>query len=432
MYTLIIFAITIGILIFVHEFGHFIAARLGKIRVLRFSLGFGPKLVGKKIGDTEYQISTLPFGGYVKMAGESPQEEVTGAPDEFASKSVGTRAFVVLSGPLMNILLAFLIMPLVFMIGIKSPAYLEKPPVAGWVDRDSPAYRAGVRTGDYIIEVEGQKIDNWNSLAVVFSTHPYLGIKVKVKRDGTIKEIFIPRISKNTRIQGYGGIYPPISPLIGQVRKGYPAEKAGFKPGDLIVAVDNIPMHSWHQVSAYIRSHVGKDVDVTVKRGEKTLHLHVRPVLDKELGYGVIGIINKPEVIVKKYGLIDSIKAGMSRMVGLTYLTFDIIKRLFTFNLSIKALGGPIMIAKLTGEAAQSGMADLLAFLAFMSLQLGILNLLPIPVLDGGWLVFLLIEKIKGSPLSRKTMEVAQTIGFALLITLMIIVSYNDILRVFR
>ena len=432
MYTFIVFVITIGILIFVHEFGHFIAARLGKIKVLRFSLGFGPKLVGKKVGDTEYQISALPFGGYVKMAGESPQEEATGAPDEFASKSVSTRAFVVLSGPLMNILLAFIIMPLVFMIGIKTPAYLEKSPVVGWVDRGSPAEKAGIRTGDYIIEVEGQKIENWNSLVVILSTHPSLGIKLKVKRDGTVKEIFLPRASKNIKAQGYAGIYPPISPRIGQVRKGYPAEKAGFKPGDLIVAVDNISMHSWHQVSAYIRSHVGKDVDVAVKRGDKILHLQVRPVMDKELGYGVIGIVNRPEVIVKKYGLIDSIKAGMSRMVGLTYLTFDIIKRLFTMNLSIKALGGPIMIAKLTGEAAHSGMADLMAFLAFMSLQLGVLNLLPIPVLDGGWLLFLLIEKIKGSPISRKTMEVAQTIGFALLITLMIIVSYNDILRVFR
>ena len=185
-------------------------------------------------------------------------------------------------------------------------------------------------------------------------------------------------------------------------------------------------------MSSYIRSHVEKEIAVAVMRGDEKMIVTVRPIKDQTGGYGVIGIINRQETVVKKFGIIESIRHGMSRMYELTVLTFDVLKRLFSFNLSIETLGGPIMIAKLTGEAAQSGISDLIAFVAFMSLQLGILNLLPIPVLDGGWVIFLLIEKIKGSPLSKKTMEVAQTVGFALLITLIIIVSYNDILRVFK
>ena len=177
---------------------------------------------------------------------------------------------------------------------------------------------------------------------------------------------------------------------------------------------------------------VGKDIEFEVKRGEQEIKAKVRPVKDEAAGYGVIGIINRQETVTKKFDVIESIEHGMLRSIELTKLTFDVLKRLVSLNLSIESLGGPIMIAKLTGEAAQSGVSDLLAFMAFMSLQLGILNLLPIPVLDGGWVVFLIIEKIKGSPLSKRAMEVTQTVGFALLITLIVIVSYNDIMRVFR
>lgn len=432
MYTLVIFIVCIGILIFVHEFGHFIAARIGGIRVLKFSLGFGPRLIGRKIGDTEYLISALPLGGYVKMAGENATEETSMAPDEFSSKNVSTRAFVVLSGPLMNIIIAFLLMPLVFFVGIKMPAYLEKPPVVGWVEEGSPADVAGIEMGDSIIEVEGKSIDNWNSLVTALTTHPMLGISMKIQRDGVTKDVFLERLTESQYGNGYAGIFPPMPPVIGKVKSGYPAERAGIRDRDIIVAMDGIPVKSWYQVSSYIRAHVDQYIDITVKRGEETITLPVKPVLEEAVGYGVIGIINQQKTIIKKYGFLESVRYGFSRMLELTALTFDVLKRLVSLNLSIEALGGPIMIAKLTGEAAQSGLSDLLAFLAFMSLQLGILNLIPVPVLDGGWIVFLIIEKIKGSPLSRKTMEVAQTIGFALLITLIIIVSYNDILRVFR
>jgi len=432
MYTIIIFTICLGILIFVHEFGHFIMARLKGIRVLKFSLGFGPKIIGKKVGDTEYVISALPLGGYVKMAGEN-LEEATMAPDEFPSKSVGDRASVVLAGPVMNIIIAFLLMPLVFLIGIKMPAFLEKSPVVAWIEEGSPAQVAGILVGDRIIKIDGKPMSNWEDVTTVISTRPELGIKLEVERGDSVQEAVLKSNDKGSKPgSGYAGMLPDMPAVIGKVSKGYPAERAGFRAGDRIVEVDNNAVVNWYQVSSYIRSNAGKELTLTVKRDEQKVTAKVTPVKDETAGHGIIGIMNRQETIVRKFGLIDSVKHGISKALELTLLTVDVLKRLVSLNISIETLGGPIMIAKLTGEAAQSGFTDLIAFLAFLSLQLGVLNLLPIPVLDGGWVVFLIIEKIKGSPLNRKTMEVAQTVGFALLIMLIIIVSYNDILRVFR
>ena len=433
MYTLVIFIVCIGILIFVHELGHFVAARMKGIRVLKFSLGFGPKIIGKKVGENEYQISALPLGGYVKMAGEDITGETATGPDEFSSKSVLDRATVVLAGPIMNIIIAFLFMPLVFFIGIKMPAFLEEIPIVGLVEEGSPAEIGGIQTGDRIVQISSSPVSSWNDVATTLSLRPELGIKIEVEREKEIKEVFLEKGTGTPYSgSGYAGILPDIPTVIGKVNKGYPADQAGLREGDRIVEIDGTPVGNWYQVSSYIRSHVEKEIAVAVMRGDEKIIVTVRPIKDRTGGYGVIGIINRQETVVKKFGIIESIGHGMSRMYELTVLTFDVLKRLFSFNLSIETLGGPIMIAKLTGEAAQSGISDLIAFVAFMSLQLGILNLLPIPVLDGGWVIFLLIEKIKGSPLSKKTMEVAQTIGFALLITLIIIVSYNDILRVFK
>ncbi len=432
MYTVIIFTICLGILIFVHEFGHFIMARLKGIRVLKFSLGFGPKIVGRKVGDTEYLISALPLGGYVKMAGEN-LEEATMAPDEFPAKSVGARASVVLAGPVMNIVIAFLLMPLVYLIGITMPAYLEKSPVVAWLEEGSPAQVAGIMAGDRIVRIDGRPMSDWEDVATVISTKPELGLKVDVDRAGNVHDVLLKRDGAvRGGGSGFAGMLPDMPAIIGKVSKGYPAERAGLMAGDTIVEINSDPVFNWYQVSSFIRSSAGKELALTVKRGDDRITAKVTPVKDKAAGYGIIGIMNQQESIVRKFGFSDSIKHGLSKALELTMLTFDVLKRLVSMNISIETLGGPIMIAKLTGEAAQSGFSDLIAFLAFLSLQLGILNLLPIPVLDGGWVVFLIIEKIKGSPLSRKTMEVAQTVGFALLILLIIIVSYNDILRILK
>lgn len=437
MYTIVVFTIVIGILIFVHEFGHFIAARLNGIRVEKFSLGFGPKIIGKKIGETEYLISAVPLGGYVKMAG---QEDIPGQDvekettnEDFSAKTVLQRASVVLAGPFMNIVLAFVLMPLVFFIGVNLPSFIEEKPVIGWIEKDSPALAGGFQVGDKILRINKKEVSDWDDTITIITTHPELGMKVDVERAGEIKELSLIKDKESKYAgPGYAGILPEMAAIVGRVNSGYPAEKAGLKTGDRIIEIDESPVVSWYQVSAYIRSHVGQKIEIEVKRGEEKFKTTVTPVKDKAAGYGVIGIINRQETVIRKFDFFESIEHGFERSIELTLLTFDVLKRLVTLNLSIESLGGPIMIAKLTGEAAQTGISDLLAFMAFMSLQLGVLNLLPIPVLDGGWVVFLIIEKIKGSPLNKRTMEITQTAGFALLITLIVIVSYNDIMRVFK
>ncbi len=360
-------------------------------------------------------------------------EETTMAPDEFPSKTVSERASVVLAGPIMNIIVAFLLMPMVFFIGIKIPAFLDEPPMVAWVEEGSPAETSGIQVGDRILKMNGKSVFNWEEVITIISTRPELGIKIDVERDGATKELFLKTVEPPAkRVGGYAGMLPDIPPIIEKVNKGYPADKAGFKENDRIVEIDGNLIVNWYQVSSHIRSHAGREITVTVERDNEAVSINVTPVENEAAGYGIIGIVNKQKTILKKFGVIDSIKHGMLKAYELTLLTFNVLSRLLTLNISLETLGGPIMIAKLTGEAAQSGLSDLIAFMAFLSLQLGILNLLPIPVLDGGWVVFLIIEKIKGSPLNKKTMEIAQTIGFALLITLILIVSYNDILRVIK
>lgn len=430
--TIIAFVIALGILIFVHELGHFLVARRQGIKVLKFSLGFGPKLFGKKVGDTEYQISAIPLGGYVKMAGENPFEDTHQSPDEFASKTVFQRATVVLAGPMMNVVLAFLLMPLVYLIGTHIPAYLDTVPVVGWVEEGSPAEQAGILQGDRVLKVDGKKVKNWEQMLTQVATRPDQDVPLEVERGGaaTLRTIR-PKIDAATGA-GISGMLPEMPPVIAKVNPGYPAGVAGFKAGDRIVSLDGKPVGHWYQVSQYIRPRVDQPIRFGVERGGTVQELQVTPIKDAASGFGVIGVVNLQNMVEKRFGLVESVQKGLGRMAELTGLTFNVLQQLFSFNVSIKTLGGPIMIAQLTGEAAHSGAADFIALLAFLSLQLGILNLLPIPVLDGGWLLFLVIESIKGSPLNRKTMEVAQTVGFALLITMIVVVSYNDLMRIWK
>ena len=433
--TIIAFVVAIGILIFVHELGHFILARRQGIRVLTFSLGFGPKLIGKTIGDTEYVISAIPLGGYVKMAGESPFEEREKKPDEFASKTVFQRAKVVLAGPMMNVVLAFLLMPLVFLIGTKVPAYLDAPPVVGWVDPGSPGLEAGVVLGDKVLKVDGKAVGSWERLLTLLASRPDQEVPIEVERAGSVLSLTVKPKADPATGAGISGLMPPMSTAISKVNPGFPAGEGGIQSGDRIVSLDGEPVEHWVQVSQYIRPRAGQAIRVGVER--KGMNgmvevMTVTPVKDEISGFGVIGVVNFQEMVERKFGPVEAVQKGIARMAELTGLTFDVLRQLFSFNVSIKTLGGPIMIAQLSGEAASSGAGDFIALMAFLSLQLGILNLLPIPVLDGGWLVFLLIEAIKGSPLNQRSMEVAQTVGFALLITLIVVVSYNDLMRILR
>jgi regulator of sigma E protease len=423
--TFVYFLIVIGILVFVHEFGHFIMAKRAGVRIEKFSLGMGPKLFGFKKGDTEYVLSVLPLGGYVKMAGENPDEEPTGAPDEFQSKTVWQRAKIAVTGPLTNIVLAFVIMPFVFMVG----TYSEGPARVGYVEKGSPAERAGFISGDVIEEINGRGISDWTKALTLIAVNPDTDVKVIVERQGEKKALTLrPELATELKI-GTSGLVPDIPAEIGRLKPGFPAEQAGVMVSDKIIAVDGKTIYHWNQFSALVRDSKGSKLTLTLERNGKRIEKIVTPKEDS--GRQVIGVEPVMRLVFKKHGFSESLRLGFDKTIESVDLTFITLKKLITFNLSIKTLGGPVMIAQMSGQAAAAGLSAFLSLLAMISISLGVLNLLPIPVLDGGMILFLMIEAVRKKPLSRKVMEVSQSIGAGLLITLIVVVSYNDIMRMF-
>lgn len=423
--TLIYFLIVIGILVFVHELGHFIMAKRAGVRVEKFSLGMGPKVFGYKKGDTEYVLSALPLGGYVKMAGENPDEAPTGATDEFQSKTVWQRAKIAATGPLTNIVLAFLVMPLVFMVG----TYTLGAARVGYVEKGSPAEEAGFLVGDTIERVNGRSVVDWEKAEMLIAVNPDTDIPVTIERNQERKTLSLrPKLDQERKI-GVSGLYPDFPAEIGGVMAGLPAEKAGIKINDKIAEVDGKTVYYWNQFSAAVKKSEGKKLTLTLEREGKPLQVAVTPI-EKDGKY-VIGVEPLMRLVFKQYGFMDSVRLGFNKTIEYIDLTFVTLKKLLTLNLSIKTLGGPVMIAQMSGKAAAAGLSSFLSLLAMISISLGILNLLPIPVLDGGLLLFLAIEAIRKKPLSQKVMEVSQNIGAAVLISLIVVVSYNDVMRMF-
>jgi regulator of sigma E protease len=423
--TLIYFLIVIGILVFVHEFGHFIMAKRAGVRVEKFSLGMGPKLFGYKKGDTDYIISALPLGGYVKMAGENPDEEPTGAADEFQSKTVWQRAKIAAAGSLTNIAVAFLLMPLVFMVG----TYAEGPAKVGFVERGSPAEKSGFQAGDVIEEINGRRISDWTKALTLIAVNPDTDVAVTLDRNGEKKVLSLrPEAVSELRI-GSSGLMPDMPAEVGRLRPGLPAEKAGLKVNDKILAVNGRTVYHWNQFSLMVKESEGKDLVILIEREGKRSEKTIKPIMDG--GRFVIGVEPAVRLVFKKYGFFEAVQMGFSKTFETADLTFITLRKLFTFSLSIKTLGGPVMIAQMSGQAAAAGFSAFIALMATISLSLGMLNLLPIPVLDGGMLLFLAIEAVRKKPLSQRVMEISQGIGAALLITLIAVVSYNDVMRLF-
>jgi regulator of sigma E protease len=429
MMTFGVFILVLGILVFIHELGHFVFAKRVGVRIETFSLGFGPRLVGWKRGETDYRISAVPLGGYVKMTGEDPKEEDAAREDSFAKKPVAARMKIVLAGPLMNLLLPLLLMPLVYLVGIEQPAYLDEPAVVGWIEQGTPAAEAGLQPGDRIVRIEQEEITTWEKAQILFASNPNRALRVEFLRDGEPRQAEITPASSGYE-GGTTGLEHERPALIGGVSPGMPAETAGLQAGDQIVAIDGTPIRYWGEMAEIIRAHPEDALAIELKRGEESLAVTVSPILDTETGSGLLGIAYQERSVFKRYGLWKSLKNGI-RDVGRSFvLTFYVLGKLVTGGLSIKTLGGPILIAKMTGDAARVGLSSLISFVAFLSLQLGILNLLPIPVLDGGHVAFLTLESLLRRPVDIRIREAAQQVGFVLLLVFILIISYNDIRRV--
>ncbi|MCC6272251.1 MAG: RIP metalloprotease RseP [Deltaproteobacteria bacterium] len=435
--TILYFIVVLGLLIFIHELGQFLVAKFSGIRVERFSLGFGPH-IGFKVGETEYCLSLLPLGGYVKMSGQEDFEEgeivPLDDPRAFSSKSLWTRMKVVLAGPGMNLVLPFILMPIVFMIGRQEPKYLSQPPQVLGVQTDSSAAKAGVEKGDLILAVNGKPAASWDQVMREISKPAGAEVKLQLKRGDQTLEKAATLQALEGGMGGYLGLEPvffvDVEPLIGAFTPDSPAHAAGMKAGDKVVAINGAPVADWNAMADLVNQSKGKESRFTVERAGEKVELKISPIFNPNLNKYVIGVAkaSNPDNFVKRqYGLGEAFQKGVKENLMLFGMTFKVLKDLVTLKASYKELGGPVRIAQISAKAAQQGLGNFLYLLAFLSIQLGVLNLLPIPVLDGGHLLFMAYEGIAGKALSMRKRLIAQQVGMFMLLTLMVVVTVNDI-----
>ncbi|MCY4659415.1 MAG: RIP metalloprotease RseP [Acidobacteria bacterium] len=429
MTSLLAFLFVLGVLVFVHEFGHFAMARRLGIRVLTFSLGFGPKLLKFRRGDTEYCVSAIPLGGYVKMAGESPEDRRTGAGDEFMSKSKWERFLVLVMGPAMNVVLAVLVMWLVLYQGAEVPAYEQQPPVVGRVVEDSPAERAGIAVGERIVSVAGRVVDTWDALFVAVLPQAEREIPVVV-RDAASRErtLHIVPDARTDFAMGDLGVGPEMRAQIVDVAPGDPADRAGIAAGDVILEIDGEPV-AGDELVERISGNAGTPLAMTLRRGEGLERVTVTPVARGDRA--VIGVgFSEFEFRIVEPGLIEAFGMSLERNYEWSGLIFQTLWGLITAETSPRQLVGPVGIAQLSGGAAQVGWVALFSLMAMISLNLGILNLLPIPVLDGGHIFIMAMEGVTRRDFSMRVKERMLMAGLVVLMMLMVTVIYNDLTRI--
>ena len=418
------FVFALGVIIFVHEAGHLVMAKLFKTRVLAFSLGFGKKIWGFTRGETEYKVSMIPLGGYVRLGGEDPGE-ASEDPRDFLNKPRWQRILIYLAGPAMNVLLAIILIAVVLMIGIEVISLREIPPVIGQVVEGSPAAQAGIQAGDEVAMVNGDEVENWDEIHFAVLTSPEKPMDLQIRR-GTEQLMIRLTPTKLPKYEiGDAGLIPTILPRVAQVVDGSPAEEAGFEPGDEIVAVDGRSLSKWTEFVEHIESHPDEAVEVEVHRKRDRIVLVVTP--GNEAGVGKIGV--RPGYF-QRLGPVDAVVESVRFNWDMTRQTFSVLGKIFTRQLAAKsALAGPIEIAALSGAAARSGFKHLLQLMGLISISIAILNLLPIPVLDGGQITILLIESVFRRDLSLQVKERINQVGVVLIVALMVVVLWFDLVK---
>lgn len=439
---IVIALVVLGVLIFIHELGHFLFAKWCGVYVEKFSLGFGPKLIGKKIGETEYCLSAFPLGGYVKMYGEDEEDtdsnDISKVGRAFTDKKTWQRALIVFAGPLFNILLAVVVFWGLFMTGF--PDYEA---IVGEVKSGSVAEISGIKSGDKIVAVDDKNVRSWGEFQSIISENPNKSISITLD-DGrkipvTISESQAKDVFGDTEVVGDIGVSLLIPAIIGSVQEGSPAEIGGLKSGDKIVSINNENIVGWNNSASYIRERPEELLTFNILRNNENITLQITPKLNEinneqgeKISVGLVGITPKEGSVLVNYGFIDSMIKGFEKSWEFTALVFESFAKLIQRAVPADSLGGPIMIVQMTATSAESGMAALLTFMAIISLNLAIFNLLPIPVLDGGHLLIMAIESITRRKLSERIIGGFQRVGFALLMALMVFAFYNDIARFFK
>lgn len=447
-YTIIAFVIALGVLITFHEFGHYLVARWCGVKVLRFCIGFGQPLFRKRWGkdQTEWVIAAIPLGGYVKMLDETEGRVAhEDLPRAFNRQSVGRRFAIVAAGPIANFLLAVVLYWWLFMLGVSG-----MKPVLGPVEQGSVAAQAKFEAGETIVSIENEPIASWQDarwmlLRLAIAQSANVSVRT-VDKTGALhsRQLNLSQIDPNELNQNFPGVIgftshqPHIKPVIGQVIADSVAERAGLLTGDEIIAVNDVETESWMDFVQHVRGNPGRSLTLEILRNGRLMQLAVTPEFSTEQGksigkIGVAPVIDQAEfddlLVTVKYPADAAWRKAMEKTWETTVLTLQMLGKMITGDVSWKNISGPITIADHAGQSAQMGLVSYLAFLALISVSIGVLNLLPIPILDGGHLMFYLIEIVKGSPLSEDAMLIGQKIGLVMLLTLMLFAIFNDISR---
>lgn len=479
--SIVVALLVLGVIIVIHELGHFLVAKFFKIKVEVFSVGFGPRLIGFRKGETDYRISAFPLGGYVKMAGETPMDTITGEAYEFLSKPKWQRFLVAAAGPAMNVILAVALITGLYIYGTDVPEFLIGEAVINVVEPGSPADRAGIKPGDQIVSFDGKEKPDWQDVQNAVLTSPGRPLPIVVERSGKRLELTVTPDRKGREEAGDVGMFPVIRTLVQDVQPKSPALRAGVKPGDEIIRVNGVDLRtSGRSLQQTIQQITEKTFPITVLRdgdaaqsapaaeppqggffssawngllhmlGRNTVAVDAisRPLGDthavaadrrKEVelqvtpelrdGRRMIGIgIQYPSVHVK-LGVVNAFKKSVQSNWDNAALIFQVIGRLLRREASLKQLDGPVGIVAVSGQAYAAGFATLLTFMALISLNLGVLNILPIPILDGGVILLLIIESLMGRDLSLRMKERIVQASFVFLLMLTVIVLYNDVVK---
>jgi len=425
----------LGLMVLVHEWGHFIVAKLLGVRVDVFSIGFGPRLFGWRRGPTDYRVSVLPLGGYVRMAGDNPTEERQGAPDEFLSQPRWRRALIVFAGPATNVVLAVLLLAGLYAVRYEKPAYLDEPARLEGVVADSPAAQAGLQAGDVIVEIAGVRNPTWETIQVETLLGGKEAVTVSVARgDEQFTRVIQPEL-QGPRDTPFVGWYPYDPVVANDVDPELPAARAGLKARDEIVAVDGVSTSEIGPggLVERVQKSAGATLNFSLRRDAQPLELSVAPeqrTWQGQTGY-FLGVRLGRRIHSVHLGPVAAFRQSVEDNLRFTGLLFVLLQRLFTGRASVNSLEGPIGIVSLSGQAAQLGLGSLANLMAIISINLAVLNLLPVPILDGGHLAFLAIEGLWRRDLSLGFKERATQVGLMLLLLLFAVVMYNDIMRYF-
>ncbi len=425
-------AVVLGFMILIHEFGHYAVAKLLGVRVEVFSIGFGKRLLGFRRGDTDYRISAIPLGGYVKMSGENPMDERTGDPGEFLSHPRWHRFLIAIAGPAMNILLAIGLLTFVYMVHYEYPAVLDEPAVIGWVLSDTPAAKAGIQIGDRIARLDGIENPTWKQVDPKEALSPNQPLDVTIERSGKFFEKTIVPEAYGVNQMGFVG-WDPKEPsvTVTDLEKGMPAEKAGVKVDDEILTVDGQPIPAIEAMIETLKHNQGKPVTITVRRDGQEKTFTMQPVLtdipgQQEKRYRV-GLGSTP-MKVTTLPLAAAFRKSIEQNKEGSLLILDLLQKMIQRKISIRAVEGPIGIGRAAGEAAtEKGWTPLMALTAAISLNLGIFNLLPIPILDGGVILLLFIESLMRRDISLHIKERIYQAAFVFLVLFAVMVIFNDL-----